>query len=51
MSRTLHQQLSFADLDFQSLGIQLDPTLQAVANFLAQHQELVGQVRKDRDRG
>ena len=51
MSRILHQQISFADLEWQRLGIPLDPTLQAVADFLDRQQRLVEEVRKDLERG
>lgn len=51
MSRILHQQITFADLELQRLGIQLDPTLQAVADFLDRQQRLVEEVRKDLERG
>ena len=51
MSRILHQQISFADLELQRLGIRLDPTLQAVADFLDRQQRLVEEVRKDLERG
>jgi IS5 family transposase len=51
MSRILHQQISFADLEWQRLGIPFDPTLQAVADFLDRQQRLVEEVRKDLERG
>lgn len=51
MSRILHQQITFADLELQRLGIQLDPTLQAVADVLDRQQRLVEEVRKDLERG
>jgi len=49
MGRVSHQQISFADAEFQRLR-QLDPLLQAVADFLDQQQELVEAVRKDLQR-
>jgi transposase, IS5 family len=51
MSRLLIPQLSFADLQLQSQGVHLDPTLQGIANFLEKHSALVEQVRKDLERG
>jgi IS5 family transposase len=51
VSRLLNPQLSFADLQLQSLGIHLDPTLQRIADFLNQHNDLVELVRKDLERG
>ena len=51
MSRILHQQISFADLEWQRLSIQLDPTLRAVAAVLEQQQSMVEEVRKDLERG
>jgi hypothetical protein len=40
MARNDQAQLSFADLEFQQQGDQLDPELQAIADFMDQHQEL-----------
>jgi transposase, IS5 family len=51
MSRLLIPQLSFADLQLQSLGIHLDPILQRIADFLNQHKDLVELVRQDLERG
>ena len=51
MGRILPPQISFADLEWHRLGIPLDPTLQAVANFLDQQQGVVEEVRKDLERG
>ena len=51
MSRLLNPQLSFADLQLQSLGIHLDPSLQGIAGFLEKHSTLVELVRLDLDRG
>ena len=44
MSRILPPQISFADLELYRLGIPLDLTLQAVANFLDEQQSVVEQV-------
>jgi IS5 family transposase len=50
MSRNLYQQISFADSEFQNLR-QLDPTLQAISDFLDRQSELVEKVRRDLQRG
>jgi hypothetical protein len=46
VSRLLIPQLSFADLQLQSLGLHLDPALQRIADFLKQHAILVELVRQ-----
>ncbi|MGH9255824.1 MAG: ISNCY family transposase [Vicinamibacterales bacterium] len=51
MSRAADPQASFADLEFLTQGIQLDPTLQAIAAFLDTHASLVDEVRRDLERG
>jgi len=51
MSRASHSQFSFADLELQNLGIRLDPTLQAVSDFLDRQQHLVDKIRQDLERG
>jgi IS5 family transposase len=51
MSRTTAPQRSFADLEFMRQGIQLEPTLKAVAEFLDTHASLVDEVRRDLTRG
>jgi IS5 family transposase len=51
MSRLPVPQLSFADLQLQSLGIHLDSTLQRIADFLDENSALVDLVRKDLERG
>lgn len=51
MSRLLHPQLSFADLELQRQGIHLDSTLQGIADFLEEHSVLVEHVRQDLERG
>lgn len=51
MSRLPSPQLSFADLQLQSLGVHLDPTLQRVADFLEEHTALIELVRQDLQRG
>src|SRR2546429_964025 len=49
--RSLPPQLSFADLELQFKGVQLDPLLRTIAEFLDQHLTLLEQVRKDLERG
>jgi IS5 family transposase len=51
VSRLPIPQLSFADLQLQSQGVHLDPTLQRVADFLEEHTTLIELVRKDLERG
>jgi IS5 family transposase len=51
MSRLPVAQLSFADLQLQSLGVHLDPTLRRVADFLEERTSLIELVRKDLERG
>jgi IS5 family transposase len=51
MSRTLHPQLSFADLELRRLGVHLDPALQRIDAFLDQHSALIEKVRLDLERG
>ena len=45
------QQVSFADLELQAQSRRLDPPLQAIADLLDQHGELVELVRQDLVRG
>jgi IS5 family transposase len=49
--RSAHLQISFADLEFQKQGMQLDPVLAEIADFIDEHDELVEAVRRDLDRG
>jgi IS5 family transposase len=51
MSRLTVSQLSFADLQLQSLGVHLDPSLRRVADFLEEHAALIELVRKDLEGG
>lgn len=51
MRPPLHQQPSFADLELQAQGLRLEPPLQAIADLLDQHGELVELVRQDLVRG
>src|SRR2546426_8439807 len=49
--RSLPLQFTFADLELQFQGVQLDPILRAISMFLDQHLTLIEQVRKDLERG
>jgi transposase, IS5 family len=49
--RATHAQVTFADLEFIEQGVQLEPTLKAIAAFLDQHGALVQRVRRDLLRG
>ena len=51
MSRILDPQFTFADLELKRQGVQLDPTLQGIAEFLDQHSALAEKVRLDLVRG
>jgi transposase, IS5 family len=49
--RVASSQVSFADLAFMEQGVQLEPTLQAIADFLDRHGDIVQRVRRDLERG
>ena len=49
--RATNPQISFADLEFMKQGVQLEPTLKAIADFLDQHGRIVQRVRSDLVRG
>ena len=49
--RPTDRQVSFADLEFIQQGVQLEPTLKAIAHFLDQHGAIVQHVRRDLLRG
>lgn len=51
MSRAPKPQFSFADLEFLQQGVQLDPLLQTISDFLTDQAELVERVRRDLERG
>jgi transposase, IS5 family len=51
MSRTVQPQISFADLEFHFQGVQLDPILQSISHWLADHAEVLERVRQDLERG
>lgn len=51
MSRAATSQLSFADWELMQQGLELEPVLAAIADFLDEHEELVGKIRGDLRRG
>jgi IS5 family transposase len=51
MTRSMSSQISFADLEFLDQGVRLEPTLQAISDFIDQHGHVVDKVRRDLDRG
>ncbi len=51
MSRILDPQFTFADLELKRQGVQLDPTLRGIADFLDRHSALAEKVRLDLVRG
>jgi len=51
MSRSATPQVTFADWELLHQGVVLEPALQAVSDFLDDHDELVGAIRGDLLRG
>jgi transposase, IS5 family len=51
MSRVPKPQVSFADWELMEQGIFLEPHLQAISDFLDEHEEMVEKVRSDLARG
>src|SRR5438093_13539221 len=49
--RPTDPQISFADLEFMKQGVQLEPTLKAIAEFLDNHRAIVQRVQRDLTRG
>lgn len=49
--RVANPQISFADLEFMSQGVELDPVLARIADFMEEHSELIDAVRLDLERG
>lgn len=49
--RARHGQVTFADLTLLPQGLQLDPALQRIADFLDAHGALVQRVQRDLTRG
>ena len=48
MPRTLKPQISFADWELLQQGILLEPLLQSISDFLDDHEEMIGAVRRER---
>lgn len=51
MSRVREPQVSFADVELREQGIFLEPHLQAISDFLDQHEEMIEKVRGELERG
>jgi transposase, IS5 family len=51
VSRATARQISFADFELMRQGMGLEPLLQAIADFLDDHEELIERVRRDLLRG
>lgn len=51
MSRPAQPQISFADWELMQQGIELEPVLQSISDFLEGHAEMVEVVRRDLQRG
>ncbi len=51
MTRLAEPQISFADLEFLTQGIDLDPILKGISHFLDHHPKIVKLVGKDLERG
>ena len=49
--RIADRQFSFADLEFIRQGVQLEPLLQKISDFIDEHDELAEDVRGDLERG
>ena len=45
MSRAAHPQISFADWELMRQGLVLEPVLQAIADFLDDHGEMIDAIR------
>jgi IS5 family transposase len=51
MSRAQDPQFSFADLEFIHQGVQMEPVLKTISDFITEHAALVERVRQDLERG
>jgi IS5 family transposase len=51
MTRSAKRQISFADVEFLAQGVSLEPTLQAISDFIDKYGHLVDKVRRDLERG
>jgi transposase, IS5 family len=51
MSRSTPSQISFADWELMRQGLEMEPVLQGISDFLDNHNELIETVRQDLERG
>jgi len=51
VSRAANPQISFADLELLQQGLVLEPLLQAISDFLADHEAMIETIRRDLRRG
>jgi IS5 family transposase len=51
VARPAARQMSFAELELMRQGVRLEPLLEAISDFLDDHDEMVEQVRRDLVRG
>jgi transposase, IS5 family len=51
VSRTANPQISFADWELMRQGLALEPVLQAISDFLDEHEEVIETIRGDLQRG
>ena len=51
MSRAANPQISFADWELMRQGLALEPLLQAISDFLDDHEEMIETIRGDLQRG
>lgn len=51
MPRAAKPQISFADWELLQQGIELEPVLQSISDFLDDHKEMIEAVRRDLERG
>jgi len=51
VSRAANPQISFADLELLQQGLVLEPLLQAISDFIADHEEMIETIRRDLRRG
>ena len=51
MSRAAYLQVSFADFELIQQGLVLEPLLEAISDFLDDHEEMIAAVRGDLRQG
>lgn len=51
MSRAAHLQVSFADFELMQQGLVLEPLLEAISDFLDDHEEIIAAIRDDLRQG